>query len=313
MASGTTDRCASGIARALGLAAAVAMGLGLFCGPAAAAPGPLPSLPGPPPGAGTGFPAPPPPGTVPVAGTPGPAVTLPSHTSGPGLTSGVIRVRNGKLTLGIVCTSGGRVSLTAAALRAGVVAHRGYACRNRQASAQLSLKRADARKLAALKSTIGQVSFGGGKAERFAVTLETRPTPAPYWKDGGLECSFLGAGESYLTAPNFRLTPSAIIDVRPWVAWYTATSGWRWMGTAGVSSSSWYRWTASPSGVLEWFTPAGALNPWTWAPIRVKSSQPTFAIGVFEVIYWYHHPRYVWSYTHSRLNVSTLGTYCTYG
>ena len=313
MANAIADYCATGIARALRLTAAVVVALALTSGPATAAPGPPPSLPGPPPAAGTGFPSPPVPGTVPVAGATGTAVTLPGDSPGPGLTSGVVRVHNRRLTLAIACSSGGRVSLTAAALRAGVVAHRGYACRNRQALAQLSLKRADARKLATLKSTIAQVSFGGGNDERFSVMLETKPTPASYWKDGGMECSFLGAGESYLAAPNFTLTPSAVIDVRPWIAWYTPTSGWRWMGVDGVNTSSWYRWTATPSGVLQWFTPAGALNPWTWAPIQVTSSQPTYALGVFEVIYWYHRPRYVWSYTRSRLNASATGSYCTYG
>ena len=99
-----------------------------------------------------------------------------------------------------------------------------------------------------------------------------------------------------LVAPNFTVTPSAIIDVRPWFAFYTPSNGWRWLGTTGVNSSSWYRWSATPTGVATWMTPAGALNPWTWAPLPVRPGQQTYAITAFEVIYWYAHPRYVWAY-----------------
>jgi hypothetical protein len=204
------------------------------------------------------------------------------------------------------------VSLTAADLGAGVLARGRYSCRNGQGSAQLSLRPTAGRKLAALKSTLANVSLGAGNAERFAITLESRPTAPSYWSNGGIECRLLGPYEPYLVAPNFTVAPPAIIDVRPWVAWYTPANGWRWLGTAGVNSSSWYRWSATSSGVVTWTTPAGAPNPWTWAPILVPGGRQTDAIGVFEVIYWYAHPRYVWAYTHSRLGASTLGTYCTF-
>ena len=154
--------------------------------------------------------------------------------------------------------------------------------------------------------------LGTGNAEHFSVTLEARPTPPAYWSNGGLECSFLGDYEPYSVAPNFTVAPPAIIDVRPWVAWYTPANGWRWLGTSGVNASGWYRWSATPSGVLTWGTPAGALNPWTWGPIHVPAGRQTYAIGVFELIYWYAQPRYVWAYTRSGLNASTPGTYCVF-
>ena len=204
------------------------------------------------------------------------------------------------------------MSLTAANLGPGILARGRYSCRNRQGSAQLSLRPAAGRKLAALKSTLATVTLGAGNGERFAITLESRPTAPSYWSNGGIECRLLGPNEPYLVAPNFTVTPPAIIDVRPWVAWYTPANGWRWLGTTGVNSSSWYRWSATSSGVVTWMTPAGALNPWTWAPIVVPGGGQTEAIGVFELIYWYAHPRYVWAYTHSRLDASTLGTYCTF-
>ena len=221
-------------------------------------------------------------------------------------------VRGRQLTLAIACRRGGQVSLTASSLGSGVLARGGYACRNGQGSAQLSLKPGAAGRLAALKSTLARVALGGGNAERFSITLGARPTIPRNWSSGGTECTFLGPNEPYLVAPNFTVTPPAIIDVRPWLAFYTPANGWRWLGTAGVNSSSWYRWSAASSGVTTWLTPTGALNPWTWAPIQVRPGRQTYTIAAFEVIYWYAHPRYVWAYAPSYLGATTAGSYCTF-
>lgn len=293
------------------VAASAAAVVAIWCGSVAAAGG-TPPLPGPPPSAGTALPAPPPPGTVPAAGVTGPAASLPSPVSGPGLQNGFIRVRNRKLTLPLACTSSGRVTLTAPAIRSGTLARGRFICRKREASAPLSFRAQDARRLSSLKSTIAGVSFGSGAAKRFSIVLQSRASKPPYWTDGGMECSLLGADTPYLVAPLFRVGPPAIIDVRPWVAWYTAATGWRWIGTTGVNRSSWYRWTATPTGVQQWFTPTGALNPWTWAPIRVRAGRGMYTVGVFEIVYWYRHPRYVWQYTRSRLGPTSTGTFCTY-
>lgn len=274
--------------------------------------GPPPGLPGPPPGANSGLPIAPAAGIVPPAGVVGPPATLPARVSGPALLSGIVRVHGLRLTLAIACKTGGRVSVTAAAIRPGVLARARYACRNRRASAQLSLRRADARRLAALGPTPAGVTLGQGTAAQLSLTLQTTAQGPSYWSDGGLECSLLGTDRPYLVAPNFTLTPPAVIDVRPWVAWYTPTNGWRWLGTAGVNTSTWYRWTATSSGVQQWKTPAGAINPWTWAPISVHPGQKTYAIGVFEIVYWYAHPHYVWRYALSSPGANVLTTYCNY-
>jgi hypothetical protein len=223
-----------------------------------------------------------------------------------------VLVRGRRLTLALACTKGGPVSLTASKLGSGIVARGAFSCRNRHGSAQLSLRAAAAARLTGLKSTLAQVNLAAANAENFSVMLQTSPTPPTYWSNGGLECSLLGSYEPYLVAPNFTVTPPAIIDVRPWVAWYTPASGWRWLGTTGASHSDWYRWSAAPSGVLSWLSPAGALNPWTWAPIHVPAGRHTYAIGVFELIYWYAHPRYLWAYTRSHLNANDLRTYCVF-
>ena len=198
---------------------------------------------------------------MPSVGSTGPAASLPSRVSGPGLQSGFIQVRNRKLTLPLACSSSGRVTLSAPAIRAGTLARGRFTCQKRQASAQLSLRPIDARRLNGLKSTIAGVSFGAGAGGRFSIMLQSRPSAPPYWSDGGMECSLLGSDTPYLVAPNFTVVPPTIIDVRPWVAWYTAATGWRWIGTTGVNTSSWYRWTDTPAGVQQWFTPTGALKP----------------------------------------------------
>ena len=303
----TPDRSAPALGRLRPLVFAIVLVLALLSMSCAAWATGLPSLPGPPPAAGTGFPATPAPGTMPVAGAVGPPVSLPANLPGAGLQSGFVLAHGRHLALAIACRSRGAVSLTASALGPGVLARGGYACRHGQASVQLSLSPAVAGRLRALKSTLAGVTLGGGGAQHFSVTLETTPaTPRP-WSNGGMQCNFLGAYEPYLVSPNFTVTPPALISVRPWVAWYTSANGWRWIGTEGINSSSWYLWWATPAGVGTWVTPTGALNPWTWAPIHVPTGHQIDALGVFEVIYWYAHPRYTWAYTSS-----TLGTYCTY-
>jgi hypothetical protein len=294
--------------------------LGLFLCLSAAAAGassptaaPPAGLPGPPPGAGSGLPALPAPGSIPPAQPLGPAATLPAHVPGPGLLSGVARLRGLRFSLAIACRTNGRVTVAASALARGVIARAGYLCRGRRAVAQLALSRSSARRLAAAGSTLAGVRFGRGRAaDQFSLTLESRSTAATYWSDGGLECGLLGADEPYVVAPDFTVSPPVIIDVRPWVAWYTPAEGWRWLGTEGVNASRWYRWTATPSGVQQWQTPAHAINPWTWAPIHVRPGKHTYAISVFEVMYWYKHPSYVWKYGPSVTSATGVSAYCRY-
>ena len=272
-----------------------------------------PPLPGPPPGAGSGFLAPPATGITSPAGAVGAPARLPVRVSGPALLSGIVPVHKLQLVLAIACETSGRARLTASAVRPGVLAETTYVCRNRRASAQLSLRRADARRLAALGPTLASVTLGHGTATaRVSLTLQPAAERPSYWSDGGLECSVLGSYEPYLAAPNFTVTPPAVIDVRPWVAWYTATNGWRWLGIRGVNASAWYRWTATPSGVQEWKTPPGAINLWTWGPIYVVPGQGTYAIGVFEIVYWFARPTYVWRYAVSSPAANKLTTYCNY-
>ena len=279
----------------------------------AAAADAVPSLPGPPPPAGTGFPLPPAPTTVPVAGPTGPPTSIPARVATPGLLSGTARLSGRQVTLAIACPSDGSASIAASAIRKGIIARTSYRCIARRASARFSLRPADAHRVAQLGSTLAQVTIGRGRAVgQFAVTLGTRPVGPTFWTDGGMECSLLGGYVPYVVAPNFTVNPPALIDVRPWVAFYTNASGWQWLGTSGLGRSQWYRWSAGADGILQWKTPTGAVNPWTWAPIRAPAGQHMYAIAAFEVIYWYFHPRYLWRLAPSAPTTSTTGTYCSY-
>jgi hypothetical protein len=261
----------------------------------------------------TDYPTPPVIGSVPPAGPAGPPATVPSKVSGPGLLSGVVRAQGRQVTLQIACSGNGSASISAAAIAKGTLARGSYTCAEHQASAQLKLSSAAARELGRLTSTLGHVKLGKGSATtQYAITLESRPTASPRWSDGGLVCNFYGPNSPMVSAPNFTVQPPAIIDIRPWVAFYTANNGWRWLGTAGLNKSLWYRGTATPTGVTQWRTPGGALNRFTWAPITVPPGASTSAIGVFEVVYWYTHMRYVWEYTSSLMGSGAKSTYCSY-
>ncbi|MFL5861859.1 MAG: hypothetical protein ACJ780_13940 [Solirubrobacteraceae bacterium] len=177
----------------------------------------------------------------------------------------------------------------------------------------MSLRPADARRLAALGATDATATVRqGGLTSKLSVRLQTSALKPEYWSDGGLVCNLYGADEPYLVAPNFTSTPATVINVRPWLAWYTEANGWRWLGPSGMNTSRWYRWTATPTGVAQWRTPAGATNPWTWAPIYASAGQHIFALAAFEIVYWEPHPRYEWRYTLSSAGGNSLTTFCVY-
>jgi hypothetical protein len=272
-----------------------------------------PALPGPPPGAGSGLPLPPPPGQDPAIPPSGPATTIPAQVSGPGLLSSSGRLLGTRVSLQIACDSGGRVTVSAAAAGMGTLAQTRYACSNHRATLRLSLNKAAARRVAHAGAVLVQLRFvQGKKTTTLPLTLDPGVEAPSFWSDGGLLCSAPGSSGAALVAPNFTVTPPTTIDVRPWVAWYTPASGWRWMGVDGLGSSSWYRWTATPTGIAEWMTSSGRIVPWRWAPIGFPTGEGTYAIGVFEAVYWYSRPTYVWSYARSSPALNVFTTYCNY-
>ena len=272
-----------------------------------------PALPGPPPGAGSEFPAAPRPGVTPPSAPLGPPARIPASVSTPGLLNGTIVAAAGALRIAVACHRPGHATLTAGAISRGVLARAAYGCSRGRGLVRAALSTPQARRLRALGETLASIILSDGHASvRLSLALQSRSRGPRYWSDGGLQCTVLGDDEPYLVDPDFQVTPAVTIDVRPWIAWYTATGGWQWLGTRGVRSSRWYRFTAGPAGVVQWRTPRGAVHPWTWAPITVGPGHGTVAIGVFEVIYRYPHPLYTWAYAHSSVTMSPLGTYCAY-
>jgi hypothetical protein len=49
-----------------------------------------------------------------------------------------------------------------------------------------------------------------------------------------------------------------------------------------------------------------------WAPTTVRPGSNTYAIRVFEVVYWYTHTRHVWEYTSSLMGSGARPTDCSY-
>ena len=300
------------IASASGTALLTALALALGAVPALGAGGP-PGPPGPPPGAGSGFPLPPAPGQAPNPEPAGPATTIPSSGSGPGLLSGTASLRGTHLALRIACAGHGSAALSVPAVARGTLAQAAYKCSKGRGTVRLSLPASAASRITRSGDVLAGVSFTQGKlTERLSVALAS-PTPAPVtWTSVfGLRCGAPGTYEASLLAPNFSDTLATTIDVRPWLAWYTSATGWQWLGTAGPDRSGWYRWTATPTGVAEW-QQTGTTNPWTWGPISVGQGHSTYVVAVFEAVYWYSSPAYVWRYARSGPDANTITTYCEY-
>ncbi|MFL5861860.1 MAG: hypothetical protein ACJ780_13945 [Solirubrobacteraceae bacterium] len=217
------------------------------------------------------------------------------------------------ITLRLACSTGGNAVLSVPSIGGGALAHARYRCSRGRASVRLSLDAFGALWIARHRQVLAALTFAeGGSRERLSVTVATRPQPSSYWtSDFGLRCQ-RPSYQATLLAPNFSDTLSTTIDVRPWLAWYTAATGWRWLGTAGANASRWYRWTATATGVAEWQTPTGGVTPWTWSPISVAAGHGTYLVAVFEAIYWYSHPQYVWSYARAGDGPRSVTTYCAY-
>jgi hypothetical protein len=297
------------------LAAAVA---GVSAERAAAAPtAPVapPSLPGLPPGTDTGYPGAPAAGTTPVPGAAGPISRIPAHVAAPGLLGATALLRGHVLSLTIACPSNGRATITDAGVGAGTLGRTTYRCGANRATVSFTLSAARAKRVKALGSSTGQITLGSGRATAtFPVTVALKAAAAQFWgQDGGLQCNLYGPDRAFLVAPNFTVTPDATIDVRPWVAFYTSGHGWQWLGTSGLNHSTWYQWTATPTGVLQWMDAAGALNRWNWPRIDVPAGQSVRAIAGFEVVYLYNvHAQYAWRFAASQPATGASTTYCTY-
>ncbi len=233
----------------------------------------------------------------------------------PGLLAGTASLGRAGFKLQLACSAGGKAAFSAPSLGAAAAATARYKCSRGRATASFTLTPGIVQQIKRSGSVLGRVSFtqGGAKASA-SVMVGPRPPAPVFWTSVfGLQCGSPGSFQAVLQAPNFTVTPPTTIDVRPWLAWYTAATGWQWTGTAGPGASRWYRFTATPVGVAEWRTPLGTISPWLWSPISVAPGRGAYVVAVFEAVYWYSHPAYVWRFAHSIPGVGPFGGLCAYG
>jgi hypothetical protein len=269
----------------------------------------VPAPPGPPPGNGGDLPAPP--GTAPGVVPPGTPAAIPSGATGPGLLSGApVRFAKRRFSLPLACQASGRVSVQARGVRGGTFASRRYRCVANRTTVRFKVTRKAAKRIArtgtaAATATVRQ----GSGTHRISFELRARKGSAPakgFWTDGNLACASGGPGTpAYLVEPNFTAPGATTVSTRGWVAWHTTAGGWHWLGVDGENAGRWDTWTATPSGIAQFFPP-GATQPqrYSWGPISVPAGEAIAAVGVWEIVYWVSgQPNYSWQY----VNAGTTG------
>jgi hypothetical protein len=222
--------------------------------------------------------------------------------------TGFVTLSGSSVGVKLACAAGGSATLRTT----GVSAKTTYRCKHGRATALFALTKAQASRIPRLGGvTAGLTLVEKGKTEHLSVSVSKILPAPPYWTSNfGLSCTTpQGSNVAQLVAPNFSASLSTTIDVRPWLAWYTPSTGWQWLGSRGPGKSSWYRWTATPSGVAEW-QQNGTITPWTWGPISVAAGHGTYLVAAFEAVYWYGNPANVWNYAHSQ--PGSLSTDCVY-
>ena len=103
-------------------------------------------------------------------------------------------------------------------------------------------------------SALARVAFNqSGATETLSVMVGPNTAVPEFWTSVfGLQCGASGANQATLLAPNFTVTPTTTIDVRPWLAWYPPRpggSGWVPKDQTQVAGSAGRgRRTALPNG-----------------------------------------------------------------
>jgi len=180
------------------------------------------------------------------------------------------------------------------------LARAGYRCSGGRATAKLKVTSKIAKRLARRRTVAatGIVRQGGLNA-RVYFELSAGRSPERdkgFWTDGHLQCS-----PSYLVEPDFTANTQIPISTRGWIAWYTESGGWHWLGSDGENAGRWNTWTATASGVQQ-FHPNGAAVPvpWTLGPIAVPAGRGIYTVGVYEIVYWVGgRPDHQWQYVNA--------------
>jgi hypothetical protein len=285
---------------------------------------PPPGSPGPPPANGTNLP--PSPGSTVVPTPSGGAVTIGPPT-GPGLlrdaSNTIVNTRSHTFALPIACQARGTVRVKAHGIR-GVVGTGRYRCRSHLATVKVTVRRAVAPRLVRLKK-VNATATVTQQGRRFPLSLTlvaggARTAQGRFWTDGHLLCRPDGITPlATVVAPDFTYRDVIPVSIRTWLATYTARNGWQWQGVGGPNRGHWDTWTSSPGGIVEWH-PLGQVQPsaWTWGPVSFATGAPTWAIGVYEIVYWSGGgPKWQWGYINSGSTGAVAAggpsAYCSYG
>ena len=306
--------------RARGAVAAVLATGAVAFPPAAGAQAP-PGPPGPPPGNGLDLPASP--GTAPAFVPPGTPAAIPTGPAGPGtLGSASVRFNRTKrsFSLRLACRANGTARATGAAV--GPLGRTRYRCAGNRSTARFTVSARVARRIARARTVPATATVRqNGRATKLWFSVRTGAGGADdkgFWTDGHLQCTQGGAPQAFLATPDFTTASPTVVSTRAWVAWYTPSGGWHWLGARGENAGRWDTWTTTPTGVAQ-FHPNGAVQPvpWTWGPISVPTGQGISAVGVYEIVYWVGgRPDYQWQYVNAGATgaaASGGGTlYCSY-
>ena len=190
------------------------------------------------------------PGTAPAFVPPGAPAAIPD-TSGPGLLERRQRprstARKRTFAVRLACQGDGTLRVRAARLAASDLARTRYRCAAGRATASSSSRRKVAKRLARRRSVAatGIVARRPRRARHFELTAG-RASPRRRRASGPTATSTARPG--FLVEPDFTATAPIPISTRGWVAWYTAATGWHWLGSAGENAGRWNTWTATVSG-----------------------------------------------------------------
>ena len=228
--------------------------------------------------------------------------------AGPGLLDGtgaVFKRATRSFSVPIVCHANGRATATMRRLSKRVVATASYRCNTGRATLRFTVAAKIAAGIMRNRVVVTNIAVRQGPVRAtLALSVRTRTLAAPgFWTDGNLQCTPVGSTEplAYLAAPDFTATVPTPISTRGWVAWFTETGGWHWLGADGENAGRWQTWTATPTGVVQ-FHPGGTPNPvpWTFGPIVIPGGQGVTTVGVYEVVYWVSgKPEYSWQYVNA--------------
>lgn len=263
-----------------------------------------PGPPGPPPGNGLDLPASP--GTAPAFVPPGTTAALPGGPAGPGrLAATPVAFNRSKrsFSLRLACRANGTVSVTGATV--GSLGRTRYRCAANRSTAQFTVSARVARRISRARTVAATATVRqNGRATKVWFTVRAGAGGAGkkgFWTDGHLQCSQAGAPQAFLATPDFTTSSPTTVSTRAWVAWYTGSGGWHWLGVRGENAGRWDTWSATPTGVAQ-FHPGGAVQPtpWTWGAISVPTGRGIHAVGVFEIVYWIGgRPDYQWQYVNA--------------